>query len=223
MVPFPDDSAFAIQTLSVQSYSTLRRSLLEQATQPTSLLVTEADLAPQWRDDSDWEELLLVVTPTTQGLLVQRSLVVAVSPPRESVACAVGMMTAPQNLITAIAHLLDGNVEEGIRHQLLQGRQKLRDRPAKSCSHLILSLLPGLAAPELPATDLSTVGSSTAELPAADVCQPVQAGLDQALEHSVILNQVITKIRQSLDVRAILSTTVEEGRQYLEVDRLLIY
>ncbi|NER80707.1 MAG: GAF domain-containing protein [Leptolyngbya sp. SIO1D8] len=39
----------------------------------------------------------------------------------------------------------------------------------------------------------------------------------------MILNQVITKIRQSLDVRAILSTTVEEGRQYLEVDRLLIY
>ena len=55
------------------------------------------------------------------------------------------------------------------------------------------------------------------------VCQPVQAKLDQQLERNVLLNQVITKIQESLDLPVILQTTVAEVRQFLEADRLLIY
>lgn len=66
---------------------------------------------------------------------------------------------------------------------------------------------------------LSTcVGNSSGE-----IFQPVQARLDQQLERNVLLNQVITKIQESLDLSVILQTTVAEVRQFLEADRLLIY
>ncbi|XGB43340.1 MAG: ATP-binding protein [Nodosilinea sp. LVE1205-7] len=54
-------------------------------------------------------------------------------------------------------------------------------------------------------------------------CEPVQARLDQQLERSLLLNQVVTKIQESLDLSVILQTTVAEVRQFLQADRLLIY
>ncbi|MGB3192302.1 MAG: ATP-binding protein [Limnoraphis sp.] len=47
--------------------------------------------------------------------------------------------------------------------------------------------------------------------------------LDQQLEQERLLNQVTSQIRQSLELSIILSTTVEQLQQFLQVDRLLIY
>ncbi|VXD19465.1 Two-component sensor kinase [Planktothrix serta PCC 8927] len=47
--------------------------------------------------------------------------------------------------------------------------------------------------------------------------------LYQQLQQERLLNQVTTQIRQSLDLSVILSTAVEQLRQFLLVDRLLIY
>ena len=44
-----------------------------------------------------------------------------------------------------------------------------------------------------------------------------------AQSQALLLNQVITKIRQSLDLQDILATTVAEVRRFLATDRLLIY
>lgn len=55
------------------------------------------------------------------------------------------------------------------------------------------------------------------------VCQPVQQALDQQLEQSLLLKQVVTKIQASLDLPVLLQTTVTEVRQFLQADRLLIY
>ena len=65
--------------------------------------------------------------------------------------------------------------------------------------------------------------AESAENSATERCRPVQAKLDQQLERNVLLNQVITKIQESLDLSVILQTTVGEVRQFLEADRLLIY
>lgn len=62
-----------------------------------------------------------------------------------------------------------------------------------------------------------------AETSTNDVCQPVQEKLDQQLERNLLLNQVVTKIQESLDLSVILQTTVAEVRQFLIADRLLIY
>lgn len=57
----------------------------------------------------------------------------------------------------------------------------------------------------------------------AAVCQPVQQALDQQLEQSLLLNQVVAKIQASLELPEILQTTVAEVCHFLQVDRLLIY
>ncbi|REJ57564.1 ATP-binding protein [Microcystis aeruginosa] len=55
------------------------------------------------------------------------------------------------------------------------------------------------------------------------VCQPVEAALSQQIEQERLLNQVITQMRQSLELPVILETVVREAREFLQVDRLLIY
>ncbi|WP_293121556.1 GAF domain-containing hybrid sensor histidine kinase/response regulator [Okeania sp. SIO1I7] len=55
------------------------------------------------------------------------------------------------------------------------------------------------------------------------VCKPIEQALNQKLEQEILLNQVTTKIRQSLELPEILSTTVEQVQKLIKVDRLLIY
>ncbi|REJ57248.1 MAG: GAF domain-containing protein [Microcystis aeruginosa TA09] len=55
------------------------------------------------------------------------------------------------------------------------------------------------------------------------VCQPVEAALSQQIQQERLLNQVITQMRQSLELPVILETVVREAREFLQVDRLLIY
>lgn len=57
----------------------------------------------------------------------------------------------------------------------------------------------------------------------SNTCKPVQDRLDRQLERSLLLNQVVTKIQESLDLSVILQTTVSEVRHFLQADRLLIY
>ena len=68
---------------------------------------------------------------------------------------------------------------------------------------------------------LAWLNFCTAALP--PTCKPVQDRLDRQLERSLLLNQVVTKIQESLDLSVILQTTVSEVRQFLQADRLLIY
>ncbi|MBW4553547.1 MAG: GAF domain-containing protein [Aphanocapsa sp. GSE-SYN-MK-11-07L] len=55
-------------------------------------------------------------------------------------------------------------------------------------------------------------------------CQPaVEAAMEQQIKQERLLNQVTTQIRQSLDLPVILKTAVEQGRAFLQVDRLLLF
>lgn len=55
------------------------------------------------------------------------------------------------------------------------------------------------------------------------LCQPMEDALQKQLAQERLLNQVTTQIRQSLKLPEILSKAVERVREFLEVDRLLIY
>ena len=52
---------------------------------------------------------------------------------------------------------------------------------------------------------------------------PLEAALPQQISQERLLSQVIAQIRQSLELPVILETTVTEVRQFLQVDRLVIY
>lgn len=55
------------------------------------------------------------------------------------------------------------------------------------------------------------------------VCKPVEDALRQQIAQEQLLNQVIGQIRQSLELSVILETAVRELRNFLQVDRLVIY
>ncbi|NEP01470.1 MAG: GAF domain-containing protein [Symploca sp. SIO2E9] len=69
------------------------------------------------------------------------------------------------------------------------------------------------------------VNSSTPDpiSPQVSVDQAVEAALRQEVEQERLINHVTTQIRQSLDLRVILRTAVEQVQHFLKVDRLLIY
>ncbi len=55
-------------------------------------------------------------------------------------------------------------------------------------------------------------------------CQPVvEAAMGQQVEKERLLNQVTNQIRQSLELPVILKTAVDQGRTFLQVDRLLLF
>ncbi|MEO1095764.1 MAG: ATP-binding protein [Cyanobacteria bacterium J06638_28] len=215
MTQFSDSSALAIRTLPVATYQSLRRSLLEQIQHPNCLLITETDLAPQGAILHPWTELLLIVTPDIQGLLMQRQAT-AEAAPANADTCTVGMMTATKEVMAVIDALMSLEISSLLYQKLLSGKQLLCDRAESSCPDLILTLLPALIATSAPP-------DAGAPPPVTSTISPVQAKLDQQLEQALLLNQVITKIRQSLDLATILATTVEEVRPFLKADRLLIY
>lgn len=53
--------------------------------------------------------------------------------------------------------------------------------------------------------------------------QPTQDALDSQMQESLLLDQVISRTRHSLDLSAILETTVAQVREFLSVDRLVLY
>ncbi|MGP1386177.1 MAG: hybrid sensor histidine kinase/response regulator [Thainema sp.] len=54
-------------------------------------------------------------------------------------------------------------------------------------------------------------------------CRPYQIALMKEIEQGLLLGRVANQIRQSLDLNEILQTAVEQVRQLLQVDRLVIY
>lgn len=54
-------------------------------------------------------------------------------------------------------------------------------------------------------------------------CAIVEATLRQQVQQEQLLNQVVTQIRQSFELPVILDTAMQQVRQFLQADRLLIY
>ena len=224
MRQFPDNSAFAIRILSYDAYDSLRRSLLEQADHIESVSLTEADLMPGWNQIQEWQDLALIVTPATQGLLVKQSVKAGLIGEQSTQVCSAGFMMAPEDLIQVIDSLLKTDLTDDIRKRLNYGQQQLCDRPHESCSELMMSLVPALIE-QSQETVTTVIPKLQAPSPPSPATPPnaVQIALDRQLEHGLLLNQVISKIRRSLDLPSILATTVEEVRQFLQADRLVIY
>jgi two-component system, sensor histidine kinase and response regulator len=61
------------------------------------------------------------------------------------------------------------------------------------------------------------------EYPSVSVCQPVEEALSKQVEKERLLNQVTAQTHQQLQLPEILQTSVKQVRDFLQVDRLLIY
>ncbi|MEA5577324.1 GAF domain-containing sensor histidine kinase [Anabaena sp. UHCC 0451] len=54
-------------------------------------------------------------------------------------------------------------------------------------------------------------------------CQAVEDALTKQIAQERLLNQVTTQIRKSLDLQVIMATAINQVREFLELDRLVIY
>ena len=127
----------------------------------------------------------------------------------------------PDNLQTWHADLtFDSGAIATFLHQL----EQLQPSPAH------LSPLLQRARSLLQPNDVSVQSQFTLQLVVALTQEPeahhattTAMALQQQIEQERLLNQVITQIRQSLDLPTILQIAVEQVRRFLEVDRLVIY
>jgi two-component system sensor histidine kinase/response regulator len=55
------------------------------------------------------------------------------------------------------------------------------------------------------------------------VCQPVENALHKQIAQERLLNRVTTQIRKTLDLSVIMTTAIAQVREFLELDRLVIY
>jgi len=59
--------------------------------------------------------------------------------------------------------------------------------------------------------------------PHVSICQPVKDALEEQIAHERLLNQLTTQIRSCLELPVILATAVNQVREFLKLDRLVIY
>lgn len=67
------------------------------------------------------------------------------------------------------------------------------------------------------------VTESPLTYPHVSVCQPVEQALKKQIAQEQLLNQVTTQIRKSFDLPVIIATAVAQVREFLQLDRLVVY
>ncbi|HEY9750545.1 MAG TPA: ATP-binding protein [Allocoleopsis sp.] len=109
------------------------------------------------------------------------------------------------------------NAHSDIAQSIAKLQSQLRPNDATWQSEFTLQLVEKLAiAAEMPPQRDESYA-------AVSVCQPVEEALRQQVEQEHLLNQVITQVRQSLELPTILETAVQQVRHFLQADRLIIY
>lgn len=192
---------------------------LEQEAEADALLLTEEVLLPLGSTHLEGIDrfTLLISQPFSALLLAQAIAPVSGS---SEVSFRIGLSFDPNAIATFIDQLeplagLNPIALETLQHY----RSLLRDNDAVLQSEFTLRLVeqfvPGTAHPK-------GSGPEAADLMPA-VCQPFQDALENQTEQALLLSRVANQIRQSLDLAVILETAVEQVRQCLQVDRLVIY
>ncbi|MBD2593731.1 GAF domain-containing sensor histidine kinase [Nostoc spongiaeforme FACHB-130] len=59
--------------------------------------------------------------------------------------------------------------------------------------------------------------------PSGNACQAIEIALQKQISQERLLNQVTTQIRKSLDLPVIMATAIAQVREFLKLDRLVIY
>ncbi|MDM9383369.1 GAF domain-containing sensor histidine kinase [Chlorogloeopsis sp. ULAP01] len=108
----------------------------------------------------------------------------------------------------------DSQTYQNIEHY----RQLLAPNDGKLQSQFTLLLLNYF----LPQPGQELTKPQAAIFSSVSICQPVEDALQKQLAQERLLNQVTTQIRQSLDISVILVTAIEQVREFLELDRLVI-
>lgn len=200
-----DKTVLAWRQVSPATYRAMQRSLVDYGQRVGGQVFSDAELAadaPPPIDWQGWTPFTVLVTPTTQALLVQ---------PAQGPSKPLGLTCdggAIAQFLTTLVDILPPT--HPWRPQLESLIHPLHSRPpALGTEELILALAP------------LWVGESGPSGPGEE--SPHLSAPRTSTDPDPLLHQVIHKVHQSLDLDTILATTVAEARQSLGVDRLVIY
>ena len=233
----PDSLPFS-QLLSLRQFDQLRKLLHQVAQEKDSLLLTEKALPvslhrqsqEQPHGRSDFQCFTLVASTPFSVLLLGELLLSEQNPEpfsasqsitdREQAVYQVQLTFEPEAIDTFLANLVTQCLKsqdpeaQPFLQKLDQARSALGENNAQFQSEFTLRLVGALADMSSVSVAVSTVESRLAQS---------EATLHHQLEQERLLNQVATHIRQSLELPVILQTAVQQVRQFLQSDRLVIY
>lgn len=211
------------RTLPFATFDQLRQ-LLHQTAQTTeshaiALVLTEADVLSEVAASALLpRHFSVVVSESFSALLLAQpdeTPVLDWQPPTPL--CCIDLSFAPEAIAAFLTQLLDALPEKSSWHQLLQqAQQGLKPNDAVVQSEFTLQLVEVLTEPRQAGQEIPFFVSGS-------VCKPVEDALRQQVEQERLLNQVITQLSQSFELPEILATAVQQGRQFLQADRLVIY
>ncbi|MBX9257051.1 GAF domain-containing sensor histidine kinase [Desmonostoc muscorum CCALA 125] len=218
------------RTLPIVVFNQLRE-LLEQMAQTVgspALVITEAVLA-SIRIPVEWERqrFTVVVSEQFSGLLVGNLEVDEGEQLPTQNSCTDGIhgvsatltfnLEAIASFVLELTDLFECNSDT---HQNLERyRQVIRPNDPTLQSQFTLLLLEYF----LTQPNQEIIPPPSVIGPAVYICQPVEDALKKQISQEQLLNQVTTQIRKSLDLPVIMATAITQVREFLELDRLVIY
>ncbi|GAB4373620.1 MAG: ATP-binding protein [Elainellaceae cyanobacterium] len=209
------ESVFSCQQLSARQFSQFQITLEQVAHEQGALLFTQHSLPASTLPEA--EAFILVVSPHFSTLLLSQPCFDGANRPTSSQAAGpighqVRLTFDPDAIVAFIDYLFEC-IDRALPlvDTLQQARAAVQPNNAAVQSEFTLRLVSQLTE------------ASPAAAPAVCHLRSKEELLQQQVAQEQLFNQVTTQIRQSLELPVILQTAVEQVRQVLQVDRLVIY
>ena len=168
--------------------------------------------------DAQTPRFTVLVSKQFSALLLGRQTEPAAGDDAKLTLYQVELTFDPEAIASFLPELAHGLESEPIILDLLKKAQYLQPNDAVLQSEFTLLLIEILSTNSISASESASSSSSIS------VCQPfIENVLYQQVEQERLLHQVTTQIRHSLELPVILKTAVEQVRNFLQVDRLLVY
>jgi two-component system, sensor histidine kinase and response regulator len=227
-MPSSPDLSFS-RTLSTDVFNKLGELLqqMAQSLDTSSFVVTE-NILMRIPISRKWEKqrFTLVISPGFNGLLrgeVEENQISNSTNIEIDQANPVSLTSSLTFEVNAIACFMQElkslfSLHSQIHQNIEYSQRQLTPNNAQTQEKFSLLLLTSLLTPN----QISSPSPNNSNL-SVSVCAPIEAALLKQISQEKLLNQVTTQIRKSLDLSVIMQTTISQVREFLELDRLVIY
>lgn len=216
----------------------LLQQMAQQAVGKVALVLTEAVLTPidlpqEWQIQrftvvvSEQFSALLVGSPEgrwgderDEGDKGDEGVVKATSLSSQGFVLNIRLTFDPEAIASFVLNLRDLFERDSHTYQKLE---QYRQIPAPNDGTLQSQFSLFLLKYFLPQANDQVVESSPPAYPHVCVCQPVEQALNKQIAQERLLNQVTSQIRKSMGLPVIMATAVAQVREFLELDRLVVY
>lgn len=192
----------------------MRSKVGEEALLLTPDILTQGVIPPE----AQASRFTVLVSKQFSALLWGRQTEPAAGDDTRLILYQVELTFEPEAIASFLCELAHGLKSDPVILDSLKKSQYLQPNDAVLQSEFTLLLIEILSTNSISASESASSSSSIS------VCQPfIEEALYQQVEQERLLHQVTTQIRQSLELPVILKTAVQQVRDFLQVDRLLIY